>query len=214
MNIYVASSWRNVVQPAVVHALRAFGHEVYDFRHPAPGNTGFSWSEIDPHWRQWTPDDYRKALHHPIAMKGYALDVGALQSCDACVLVLPSGRSASWEFGYAVGQGKRGYVLQLEKEEPELMYSEATILTTFTELYDHFGSSDHGLFRDPPRSVSPVMSEERNCQNCLHQCMDMDMDLYCAAVNKPWGRVLHRGKPVECGPDSKLWEKDERVRTQ
>jgi nucleoside 2-deoxyribosyltransferase len=154
MRIYVASSWKNVEQIAVVRALQACGHEVYDFRHPAPGNTGFSWSEMDPLWRQWTPDDYRKALQHPIAMKAYAFDVGALQSCDVCVLVLPSGRSASWEFGYAMGRGKRGYVLQMEKDEPELMYSEATILTTFDELFDHFAPPGHELSRDPraPRS--------------------------------------------------------------
>lgn len=46
--IYVASSWRNVYQPAVVDALRALpGCEVYDFRNPAPGDSGFAWSDID-----------------------------------------------------------------------------------------------------------------------------------------------------------------------
>ena len=32
--LYVASSWRNVPQPMMVEALRRFGHQVYDFRHP------------------------------------------------------------------------------------------------------------------------------------------------------------------------------------
>lgn len=139
MNIYVASSWRNNYQPGVVHALRRCGHEVYDFKHPKPGNNGFGWSEIDPNWKSWTPDQYRAALEHPIAKAGYDLDIGALRACDACVLVLPSGRSASWEFGYAMGQGKRGYVVQLEECEPELMYREARILTTMDELFDEFG---------------------------------------------------------------------------
>lgn len=40
--------------------------------------------------------------------------------------------------------------------------------------------------------------------------MDMDMDPYCAVVNLPWGRVLHRGKPEECGEESKLWTLDTR----
>lgn len=52
--------------------------------------------------------------------------------------------------------------------------------------------------------------EERSCANCANQCMDMDMDPYCAAVNEPWGQVLYRGKPGECGPENKLWKKDER----
>lgn len=55
------------------------------------------------------------------------------------------------------------------------------------------------------------MSEkEKACGNCGNRCMDMDLDPYCSAVNKPWGVVLHRGKPAECGPESKLWEADTR----
>jgi hypothetical protein len=56
------------------------------------------------------------------------------------------------------------------------------------------------------------MTEERDCNNCGNRCMDMDMDIFCSAVNEPWGRVLYRGKPAECGPESKLWEKDNRIR--
>lgn len=139
MRIYVASSWRNVLQPAIVLALRRCGHEVYDFRNPKPGSNGFSWREIDPNWENWTPEQYRDAMKHPIAVAGYALDIEALEACEACVLVLPSGRSASWEFGFAMGQGKRGAVLQLDKIEPELMYREAEILTSMDELFDAFG---------------------------------------------------------------------------
>ena len=139
MRIYVASSWRNTLQPAIVHALRRSGHDVYDFRHPASGVKGFAWSEIDPAWEEWTPQQYRAALQHPIALAGYGHDITALRACEACVLVLPSGRSASWEFGYAMGQGKRGAVVQLGAVEPELMYREAEIITTMDELFEAFG---------------------------------------------------------------------------
>lgn len=142
--IYVASSWRNQVQPAIVGVLRSLGHEVYDFRAPAPGNDGFRWSEIDENWKEWTPAAYRHALGDPIAKAGYALDIAALRACDACVLVLPCGRSANWEFGYAMGQGKRGVVVQLSAEEPELMYSEATIVCTLAELADEFSVTASG----------------------------------------------------------------------
>lgn len=140
MNIYVASSWRNVLQPSIVHMLRRCGHEVhYDFRNPAPGNIGFAWSSIDPNWQNWTPAEYRAALQHPIAKAVYEYDVTALKACEAVVLVLPSDRSASWEFGYAMGQGKPGTVVQFAGVEPELMYREATIVTTTNELFDVFG---------------------------------------------------------------------------
>jgi hypothetical protein len=145
VRIYVASSWRNLVQPAIVLALRRCGHEVYDFRHPAPGAAGFSWSEIDPDWREWTPAQYREALKHPIAARGYGFDIEALKACEACVLVLPSGRSASWEFGYAMGQGKRGAVVMFDRFEPELMYREAEIISTMGELFDAFGEPLDGV---------------------------------------------------------------------
>ena len=142
MNIYLASSWRNQAQPGVLHILRKCGHTVYDFRNPAPDNDGFRWSDIDPNWKEWDGPAYREALNHPVALKGYSYDIEALKACDACVLLLPAGRSASWEFGYAMGQGKKGYVIQLETQEPELMFREATIITSINEVFDAFGESD------------------------------------------------------------------------
>lgn len=121
MNIYVASSWRNNIQPSVVERLRAEGHTVYDFKNPVPGDDGFHWSEIDPDWKQWSPEAFRDALEHPLAVTGFKLDMDALKACDACVLVLPCGRSAHLELGYAVGANKLTVVL-LAKGEPEMMY--------------------------------------------------------------------------------------------
>lgn len=77
-------------------------------------------------------------MQHEIAIKGYTSDIEALRACDACVFLLPSGRSASWEFGYAMGQGKAGYVLSLSPCEPELMYREAQILTGLAEFANAF----------------------------------------------------------------------------
>jgi hypothetical protein len=122
MRIYVASSWRNPYQPDVVRGLREAGHEVYDFRHPAPGDDGFAWAEIDPAWQSWAPAQYRAALQHPRAQGGFAHDRLALQMADATVLVLPCGRSAHLELGYAAGVGQRTAVLMLEPCEAELMY--------------------------------------------------------------------------------------------
>lgn len=119
--IYVTSSWRNAHQPAIVEALRGAGHEVYDFRNP-PGRTGFQWSAIDPDWQQWTPDRYRQALGHSVAEAGFKSDFDAMFWADTCVLVLPCGRSAHLEAGWMAGAGKDVFILQLAKEEPELMY--------------------------------------------------------------------------------------------
>jgi hypothetical protein len=88
VRIYVASSWRNAIQPIVVAALRRDGHEVYDFRNPFHGDTGFHWSQIDPGWQQWTAEQFENAL-------GYTLDrlEDSVFSLDHRIAVLEKGQS-------------------------------------------------------------------------------------------------------------------------
>ena len=133
--IYVASSWRNAYQPAVVTRLRECGHDVYDFRHPFDGSDGFHWSAIDPAWQSWTPEQYRQALSHPIADDGFASDAAGMIWASHCVLVLPCGRSAHTEAGWMAGHGKPTYALIVEPTEPELMYRLFTgIATSLDEI--------------------------------------------------------------------------------
>jgi hypothetical protein len=121
--VYVASSWRNDHQPLVVEMLRQLGHEVYDFRNPRPGDIGFAWSEIDPDWLGWSPRAFRDLLDHPIAQGGFKSDFDAMKWADTFVLMLPCGRSAHLEAGWAIGAGKPTcLVLHEDKFEPELMY--------------------------------------------------------------------------------------------
>ena len=141
MNIYVASSWRNNDQPRVVQELRQLGHSVYDFKNPAPGDEGFHWSEIDSKWTCWAPDEFVKGLQHPLAQNGFKKDMSALMNCDACVLVLPCGRSAHLELGWAAGAGKKTFILlDHPLSEPELMYKMAEHLCpTLYELLERVG---------------------------------------------------------------------------
>ncbi len=119
--IYVASSWRNPFQEHVVSALRISGHQVYDFKNPRPGNTGFSWKSIGLIREGCTAQDYIAALDHPVAKAGFASDFNAMKWADAFVLVLPCGRSAHLELGWAAGSGKQTMILTQDGEEPELM---------------------------------------------------------------------------------------------
>ena len=125
MKIYVASSWRNEHQQSVVNFLRECGHEVYDFKKPSDGKAGFHWSEIDPNWKSWTTQQYREALRHEYAQFGFNRDFDAMEAADACVLVLPCGRSAHLEAGWMKGAGKTvfAYIPDGEAVEPELMYN-------------------------------------------------------------------------------------------
>lgn len=124
--IYLASSWRNEMQPQMVRLLRSVGHDTYDFRHPAPGNFGFHWSEVDCGWQQWTTQGYIEGLNHPVAVEGFANDFHAMSWADTCVLLLPCGRSAHIEAGWMKGAGKDLFiVLDPDEVVPELMYKMA-----------------------------------------------------------------------------------------
>lgn len=136
--IYVASSWRNPHQPKVVEVLRAAGHEVYDFRNPTPGNQGFSWRQTETpgyqHGDKVSADLWRRMVDHPVALEGYAHDMGAMKWADVCVYVLPCGRSASFEAGWFLGAGKQLVVYAPEPTEPELMFREAVIIGSLSDM--------------------------------------------------------------------------------
>ncbi|MCX7010261.1 MAG: hypothetical protein NTY53_23985, partial [Kiritimatiellaeota bacterium] len=113
--------------------LVAEGHNVYDFKNPGPENHGFHWSEIDADWKNWTAKSFVKNLRHPIATRGFNQDFEAMQGADACVLVLPCGRSAHLEAGWFIGQGRLTIILTNGPTEPELMYRMAVAVCTDIE---------------------------------------------------------------------------------
>lgn len=127
--IYVASSWRNAHQPETVEKLREAGFDVYDFRHPGGGAEGFRWADVDPAWQEWSVAQYREGMKHPVAEAGFKRDRDAMADCDACVLVLPCGRSAHAEAGWFAGAGKRVVAYLPEPQEPELMYKMFDLVT-------------------------------------------------------------------------------------
>ena len=125
--IYLASSWRNPLQPSSVELLRMAGHEVYDFRNPPGGiENGFRWSEIDPNWMKWTAAQYRDNLQAPLAQRGFNSDFDGMKWANVGVLLLPCGRSAHLELGWMAGAGKKTCVWTMDGQEPELMALLAT----------------------------------------------------------------------------------------
>lgn len=145
MKIYVASSWRNTLQPAVVAALRAQDHEVYDFKCPPGVERGFSWADVDPNWQKWTNEQYVQGLGTDKASEGFRRDMKALREADAVVLVLPAGKSSHLELGWAAGANKHTVILLPEGgQEAELMYGMAHFVTgKFEELLRHFDWLKH-----------------------------------------------------------------------
>lgn len=181
--VYVASSWRCTMHPALIEILTAADIPHYDFRNPE-GGTGFSWREVksengpasisrcehcgkdityatfaglggwEPDWdpgddpvtwrhvgtryaacgiggafampkkgSDWEQaDEYLRMIDQPRAVEGFDADFAAMQKADTFVMVLPCGKSAHLELGWAVGAGKRTAILLEDPVEPELMY--------------------------------------------------------------------------------------------
>ncbi len=137
MKIYLSASWRNADQPRVLAALRAAGHEVYDFRNPKSGNNGFSWRQIRHDPPPWSAFQTIAVLATQTAADGLALDFDAMRWADAIVMLQPCGRSAALELGWGIGAGKRTAVLMADGQEPELMIKLADLLTdSLGELCD------------------------------------------------------------------------------
>lgn len=138
--VYVASSWRNPMQQMVVETLRAASIDCYDFRAPE-GGTGFSWREVKTSMESipagfigakgsdWEErDEYLRMIAHPRAVEGFEADFAAMNKADTFVMVLPCGKSAHLELGWAIGAGKRTAILLENPVEPELMYRGADYL--------------------------------------------------------------------------------------
>jgi len=105
--LFVSGSLRNSRVPGIAQALRGIGYEVFDDWHAAG-------PRADEHWQSYEEmrgHSYAEALGGWAAKHTYDFDLYHLKRADAGVLVLPAGKSAHLEFGYLIGQGKKGYVL-------------------------------------------------------------------------------------------------------
>lgn len=135
MNIYLASSRRNTHFDSMLRTLRGFGFEVYNFK---DANAAFAWESCGVgSSMQWDPSTRRQALRSEEACDAFANDRNAIEDCDALVMVMPCGRSAHLELGYAAGIGRPVFVYDpAGNEEPELMIKFAEIFSTPVELID------------------------------------------------------------------------------
>lgn len=151
--VYVASSWANPLQVAVCAALKSAGIDHYDFKNPPHGEGGFHWSHVMPSYDPGRREagtseqladmyEYLDALQTDVAEAGFHSDYDAMEKADTFVLVLPCGRSAHLELGWAWGANKRTAILldgamNDNKVTPELMYKGIDYLSD--SLFDLLG---------------------------------------------------------------------------
>ena len=113
MNIYVIGSLANPQVPVVANQLRQAGFDVFSSWYCASENADIRWREHE----QGRGLTYAEALKDFAAQHVFKFDKHHLDRCDVSVLVYPAGRSGHLELGYAIGKGKRGYVVL--DEEPQ-----------------------------------------------------------------------------------------------
>ena len=106
--IYIIGSMRNPdAIIAIANRLTAAGHEVFsDWVSPGP--------DADMYWQDYERRRGRtflQAIAGPHAQNVFDFDMRWLTWADTVVLVAPAGKSGHLELGWAIGQGKEGYVL-------------------------------------------------------------------------------------------------------
>ena len=115
MKVYVASSWRTPRHDEVVRALRDAGHDVYDYRQDGANHEDFG-MDYDH-----TLEETLELLAREDVESVVDRDMNNVAKAKALVLVLPCGRSAHTEYGFALAIDKPCYILW-EACEPEFVY--------------------------------------------------------------------------------------------
>lgn len=131
IKIYLIGSLRNPETPKIAQEIRRLGFIVFDDWYAAG-------PEADDKWRDYEKargHTYREALKGLAANHVYQFDLKHLNECDIAILYLPAGKSGHLELGYAIGKGKRGYILLDNPERWDVMYLFAHgVFHSFKEL--------------------------------------------------------------------------------
>ena len=127
MKIYIASSWENEdVVLALAKKLREWGHNVDCFADDSTGRFVFHFSEIG----DLSEIDAISFLDDERSQKAFAEDKKMIDWADAVVMLHPCGKSSHLEAGYAVGAGKKLFMIgAFPKGEFDVMYGFADFMT-------------------------------------------------------------------------------------
>lgn len=128
VKVYLASSWKNEhrVREAAVY-LREIGHEVDAFCDPSTGRFIFSFDKL-PNIEQMNAIAVLSTYE---VQRAFAEDKKWIDWADAVIMMLPCGRSAHLEAGYAKGSGKKLIIFQehFPVGEFDVMYGFADLVT-------------------------------------------------------------------------------------
>jgi len=108
VKIYLAGSWKNAKTILIIRdILKGDGHQVDCFASEDNGRISFDWSKLDDIQDKLPEMDAKDVLEVSRVQEAFKEDKKWLDWCETCLLILPSGKSAHLEAGYAKGQGKK-----------------------------------------------------------------------------------------------------------
>ena len=132
--IYIGGALANAEIVTVTKALADEGYDAFsEWYTPGP--------EADVLWRDYELAlgyTYREALQRASAKNTFEFDKRNIDDSDVFVMVLPCGKSAHLELGYAIGKGIRGIIyMPNEPERWDVMYGFAyRVVHTIEELLE------------------------------------------------------------------------------
>lgn len=125
MKVYVLGSLRNPRIPEIGNLLRAEGYDAFEDWYSPGRQTDTKWMEYE----RKRGRTFFEAIQGYHAKHVFEFDKHHLDQADAVVMVLPCGKSAHLEFGYAIGQGKPAFMLfDGEPKRFDIMVQFATAL--------------------------------------------------------------------------------------
>lgn len=139
MKIYLASSWKNKdIVVGMAERLRYEGHEVDAFCDNT-NRVSFDWSELSDIMRTEEcaidKHDAKEMMNHWRIKEAFEEDKKFIDWADAVIMLMPCGRSSHLEAGYAVGSGKKMYIMGgFVKGEFDVMYGFADGMYYYSEM--------------------------------------------------------------------------------
>lgn len=116
--IYLIGSLRNPEVPKIANKLRDAGFDVFDDWFAAGPDADDKWRDYE----RGRGRSFREALSGYAARHVFAFDREHLERASDVVLVCPAGKSGHLELGWALGKGKRGYILIDSPDRWDVMY--------------------------------------------------------------------------------------------
>lgn len=123
--IYIGGALANPEIVRITKLLMAQGYDVFsEWYCPGP--------EADVNWLNYQKElgfSYREAMKRPAAQFIFNFDKHHIDEADVFVMMMPCGKSAHLELGYAIGSGKVGIIyLPEEPDRADIMHNFATAI--------------------------------------------------------------------------------------